>query len=116
MIKSRVQEFHKVSQVKGPTNKKEWHLLKKHSGKQLCPYLKINLDIHRWIFLNTFYFAQKILSYRWESIKKEEASKTFDQIWEPSEKVMIMMMMTTIVMMTMIMMVMMMMISEKVKV
>merc|ERR550534_1146833 len=29
---------------------------------------------------------QKILSYRWESIKKEEASKTFDQIWEPSEK------------------------------
>ena len=31
--------------------------------------------------------AQKILSYRWESIKKEEASKTFDQIWEPSEKV-----------------------------
>merc|ERR1712200_403420 len=30
---------------------------------------------------------QKILSYRWESIKKEEASKTFDQIWEPSEKV-----------------------------
>merc|ERR1712107_810660 len=22
----------------------------------------------------------------WESIKKEEASKTFDQIWEPSEK------------------------------
>ena len=32
------------------------------------------------------YFGQKILSYRWESIKKEEASKTFDQIWEPSEK------------------------------
>ena len=32
-------------------------------------------------------FGQKILSYRWESIKKEEASKTFDQIWEPSEKV-----------------------------
>ena len=31
-------------------------------------------------------FGQKILSYRWESIKKEEASKTFDQIWEPSEK------------------------------
>ena len=30
--------------------------------------------------------TQKILSYRWESIKKEEASKTFDQIWEPSEK------------------------------
>merc|ERR1711934_758665 len=29
---------------------------------------------------------QKILSYRWESIKKGEASKTFDQIWEPSEK------------------------------
>merc|ERR1739844_750092 len=29
---------------------------------------------------------QKILSYRWESIKKEEASKTFDQIWQPSEK------------------------------
>merc|ERR1739844_267258 len=29
---------------------------------------------------------QKILSYRWESIKKEEASKTFDQIWEPREK------------------------------
>merc|ERR1711962_761568 len=29
---------------------------------------------------------QKILSYRWESIKKEEASKTFDQIREPSEK------------------------------
>merc|ERR1719167_496 len=29
---------------------------------------------------------QKILSYRWEAVKKEEASKTFDQIWEPSEK------------------------------
>jgi hypothetical protein len=29
---------------------------------------------------------QKILSYRWESLNKEEASKTFDQIWEPSEK------------------------------
>jgi len=29
---------------------------------------------------------QKILSYRWETVKKEEASKTFDQIWEPSEK------------------------------
>lgn len=28
---------------------------------------------------------QKILSYRWETVKKEEASKTFDQIWEPSE-------------------------------
>jgi len=27
---------------------------------------------------------QKILSYRWEAVKKEEASKTFDQIWEPS--------------------------------
>merc|ERR1719369_1894020 len=29
---------------------------------------------------------QKILAYRWEAVKKEEASKTFDQIWEPSEK------------------------------
>jgi len=29
---------------------------------------------------------QKILSYRWETVKKEEASKNFDQIWEPSEK------------------------------
>merc|ERR1719500_2269678 len=29
---------------------------------------------------------QKILSYRWEAVKKEEAKKTFDQIWEPSEK------------------------------
>merc|ERR1719357_1379914 len=29
---------------------------------------------------------QKILSYRWEAVKKEEASKAFDEIWEPSEK------------------------------
>jgi len=29
---------------------------------------------------------QKILSYRWEAVKKEEASKVFDEIWEPSEK------------------------------
>jgi len=29
---------------------------------------------------------QNILSYRWETVKKEEVSKTFDQIWEPSEK------------------------------
>jgi len=29
---------------------------------------------------------QKILSYRWEAVKKEEARNTFDQIWEPSEK------------------------------
>lgn len=29
---------------------------------------------------------QKILSYRWEAVKKEEASNAFDQIWEPSEK------------------------------
>lgn len=28
---------------------------------------------------------QNILAYRWDSMKKEEASKTFDQIWEPSE-------------------------------
>jgi len=29
---------------------------------------------------------QKILSYRWEAVKKEEASKAFDDIWTPSEK------------------------------
>jgi len=29
---------------------------------------------------------QSILQYRWETVKKEEARNTFDQIWEPSEK------------------------------
>lgn len=28
---------------------------------------------------------QKILSYRWQAVKKEEARNTFDQIWRPSE-------------------------------
>merc|ERR1712211_22401 len=38
------------------------------------------------VLCKRYRMLQKILSYRWESIKKEEASKTFDQIWEPSEK------------------------------
>jgi len=29
---------------------------------------------------------QKILAFRYDSVKKEEASKAFDDIWEPSEK------------------------------
>merc|ERR1719361_941505 len=29
---------------------------------------------------------QKILAFRYEGVKKEEASKAFDDIWEPSEK------------------------------
>merc|ERR1712029_1062912 len=29
---------------------------------------------------------QKILSFRYDTVKKEEASKAFDDIWEPSEK------------------------------
>merc|ERR1711988_371205 len=29
---------------------------------------------------------QKILAFRYETVKKEEASKAFDDIWEPSEK------------------------------
>ena len=45
----------------------------------------INVELEEIVLILPI--AQKILSYRWESIKKEEASKTFDQIWEPSEKV-----------------------------
>merc|ERR1719216_53897 len=29
---------------------------------------------------------QKILAFRYDTVKKEEASKAFDDIWEPSEK------------------------------